>query len=102
MKLHLGNLSKDLSDAQLGELVKPYGTPESAEVARDRSSGASKGFGFVVFTKAEEAQAAIAGLNGKEVNGQAIAVSEARSPKDREAKRAMIVVAARCGANRSC
>jgi|PersoiStandDraft_1058852.scaffolds.fasta_scaffold149563_1 cold-inducible RNA-binding protein len=84
MKLHLGNLSKDLSDAQLQELVKPFGTPESAEVARDRQNGQSKGFGFVTFANAEEAKAAIAGLDGKEVNGLALKVSEARAPKDRE------------------
>lgn len=84
MKLHLGNLSKDISDAQLQDMVKPFGTPESAEVARDRQNGQSKGFGFVTFANAEEAKAAIAGLDGKEVNGLTLKVSEARAPKDRE------------------
>lgn len=86
MKLHLGNLSKDISDAQLSELVKPFGNAEIAEVAKDRHSGMSKGFGFVTFASADEAKAAIAGLDGKEVNGLALKVSEARSPKDRETR----------------
>jgi cold-inducible RNA-binding protein len=84
VKLHVGNLSKQVSDAQLAEMVQPFGTAESSEVVRDRASGASKGFAFVVFAKAEEAQAAIAGLNGKDIDGQALIVSEARNPKDRE------------------
>ena len=86
MKVYFGNLSKDMNDSQLNELVRPFGTPESAEVAKDRSSGASKGFGFVVFTTAVEAQAAITGLDGKEVNGQTLKVNEARPRKD-EARR---------------
>ena len=81
MKLHLGNLSKEITDAQLAELVKPFGTAETAEVAKDRHSGTSKGFGFVTFANADEAKAAIAGLYGKQVNGVALKVSEARSPK---------------------
>ena len=84
MKLHLGNLSKEISDAQLQDMVKPFGTPQSAEVARDRLNGQSKGFGFVTFSSEDEAKAAIAGLDGKEFNGQALKVSEARAPKDRE------------------
>lgn len=84
MKLHLGNLSKEISDEQLKDMVTAYGTPETAEVARDRQNGQSKGFGFVTFSSADEAKAAIAGLDGKEFNGQAIKVSEARAPKDRE------------------
>jgi cold-inducible RNA-binding protein len=84
VKLHFGNIAKDISDSQLDELVRPFGTPESCEIVKDRTSGASKGFGFVVFPNADEAQAAVTGLNGKEVNGQALSVSEARSPKDRE------------------
>ena len=84
MKVHMGNLSKDISDTQLGELVQPFGAFESAEVAKDRSTGESRGFGFVVFTKSEDAQAAIAGLNGKEVNGSVLKVSEARSKERRD------------------
>ena len=78
MKLYVGNLSKQVTDAQLNELATPYGTPVSAVVATDRASGESKGFGFVEFGSEEQARAAIAGLQGKDVNGQALKVSEAR------------------------
>jgi len=78
MKLYVGNLSKEVTDAQLSELAKPYGTIVSANVATDRSSGASKGFGFIEFSSENEAKAAIDGLNGREVNGQALKVNESR------------------------
>jgi cold-inducible RNA-binding protein len=78
MKLHVGNLSKQITDAQLNELAQPYGTLVSAAVATDRSGGGSKGFGFVEFSNADEARAAITGLDGREVDGQSLKVSEAR------------------------
>jgi len=78
MKLYVGNLSKQVNDAQLNELAAPYGKIVSANVATERSSGASKGFGFVEFSNADEAKAAITGLNGREVNGQALKVNESR------------------------
>jgi len=81
MKLYVGNLSSQVNDAQLGELAKPFGKIVSASVAVDRTSGASKGFGFIEFTTPEEGRAAIAGLNGKDVNGQALKVDEARPKK---------------------
>ena len=87
MKIYLGNLSKDLTDAGLGEMMQPFGTPATAEVAKDRDTGASKGFGFVEFNNDSEAQAAIAGLDGKEVSGMALKVSEARPKKDRDGGR---------------
>jgi cold-inducible RNA-binding protein len=78
MKLYVGNLSKQITDAQLNDLAVPYGTLLSANVATERSSGASKGFGFVEFTNADEARAAITGLDGRDVNGQALKVNEAK------------------------
>lgn len=81
MKLYVGNLSKQITDAQLNDLAVPFGTVTSANVATERSSGASKGFGFVEYTSADEARAAITGLDGKEVNGQALKVNEAK-PRD--------------------
>lgn len=81
MKLHVGNLSKQVSDSQLNELAVPYGKVVSATIATDRSNGQSKGFGFVEFSSADEGQAAMIGLNGREVDGQALKVSEARPPK---------------------
>lgn len=81
MKLYVGNLSKDITSAQLNDLATPFGAPISAEVATDRSSGASKGFGFIEFSTNEEANAAITGLDGKDVNGQALKVNEAKPRK---------------------
>ncbi|HET8799021.1 MAG TPA: RNA-binding protein, partial [Thermoanaerobaculia bacterium] len=49
MKLYVGNLSKNVTNAQLNELATPYGTPASANVATERGSGESKGFGFIEF-----------------------------------------------------
>lgn len=82
MKLYVGNLSKQVTDAQLSEMATPYGSLISANVATDRTSGASKGFGFLEFSSEEAAKEAIAGLNGRDVNGQALAVNEARPPKN--------------------
>lgn len=82
MKLYVGNLSKQVNDAQLKDLVTPFGNIVSSNVATERSTGASKGFGFVEFSTADEARAAIAGLNGREVNGQALAVDEAKPRKE--------------------
>lgn len=82
MKLYVGNLSKQVTDAQLNELATPYGKPVSANVATERDSGASKGFGFIEFSSADEAKAAITGLDGRDVNGQALKVNEARPRKE--------------------
>ncbi len=86
MKLYVGNLSKQITDAQLNDLAMPYGSLISANVATERSSGQSKGFGFVEFTNADEARAAITGLDGRDVNGQALKVNEAKPRKDAPAQ----------------
>ena len=82
MKVYFGNLPKDIDDAKLAGLVKPFGTPLTAEVVNDRVTGQSKGFAFVEFANDAEAQATIKGLDGTDVNGQAVVVNEARSKKD--------------------
>lgn len=81
MKLYVGNLSKQINDAQLNELAVPFGTLISANVATERSSGESKGFGFIEFSNADEARAAITGLDGRDVNGQMLKVNEAKPRK---------------------
>ncbi len=85
MKLYVGNLSKQVTDAQLNELATPFGTPVSANVATERNSGESKGFGFIEFSTDDEAKAAITGLDGREVNGQALKVNESK-PKTKDAR----------------
>jgi RNA recognition motif-containing protein len=82
MKLYVGNLSKQVTDAQLNELATPYGKPLSANVATERASGESKGFGFIEFTSSDEAKAAIAGLDGRDVHGQSLKVNEAKPRKE--------------------
>jgi RNA recognition motif-containing protein len=77
MKLHIGNLSKQVTDAQFTDMVSPFGPTSSVEIARDRA-GESKGFAFAEYGDAEHAKAAMSALDGKEVDGVAIKVSEAR------------------------
>jgi cold-inducible RNA-binding protein len=77
-KLHLGDLSDDTTDSDLGNLFQPHGTAPSAQVIKDRDAGRSKGFGFVEMDGGGQAQAAIDALNGQEVNGRALTVNEAR------------------------
>ncbi len=86
MKLYVGNLSKQVTDAQLNELAVPFGALISANVATERSSGDSKGFGFVEYENADHGRAAMAALDGRDVNGQALKVNEAR-PRKAEADR---------------
>ena len=82
MKVYFGNLPKDIDDAKLGVIVKPYGTATTAEVVKDRVTGTSKGFAFVEFASDDEARATITALNGKDMNGQAVVVNEAKSKKE--------------------
>ena len=82
-KLYVGNLSYDVTDSELERLFGEHGTVESAQVVTDRNSGRSKGFGFVEMSNDQEAQGAISALNGKEVNGRPLTVSEARPREDR-------------------
>jgi RNA recognition motif-containing protein len=82
-KLYCGNLSYNLSSADLEQLFSDFGTVQSAEVIMDRETGRSKGFGFVEMSSDAEAQAAIEGLNLKEHEGRALAVNEARPRQDR-------------------
>jgi RNA recognition motif-containing protein len=78
MKLYVGNLSYSTNEDELRQLFGAYGTVDSVAVITDRDTGRSKGFGFVEFGNDTEAQAAISGLNGKDVGGRALTVSQAR------------------------
>jgi RNA recognition motif-containing protein len=77
-KLYVGNLGYGVTDGELEQLFTAHGTVQSAQVIMDRDTGRSKGFGFVEMSSDAEAQAAIAALNGKEVEGRALTVNEAR------------------------
>src|SRR5262245_47603646 len=80
-KLYVGNLSYGISDSTLEQLFSAHGQVQSAQVIMDRDTGRSKGFGFVEMGTDEEAQAAMAAMNDKEVEGRALTVNEAR-PKE--------------------
>jgi cold-inducible RNA-binding protein len=77
-KVYVGNLSHTVSSADLERLFAQHGTVESANVITDRSTGRSKGFGFVEMGSSAEAQAAITALDGTELDGRTLNVSEAR------------------------
>ncbi len=77
-KLYVGNMGYDVSSSDLEQLFTPHGSVQSAEVINDRTTGRSKGFGFVEMGSDQEAQAAIAALNGKDHNGRALTVNEAK------------------------
>src|SRR5437868_10768003 len=77
-KLYVGNLTYGVTDSSLEQLFAAHGTVQSAQVIMDRDTGRSKGFGFVEMSSDQEAQAAIAALNGKEVDGRSLTVNEAK------------------------
>ena len=78
MKLYVGNLSYDMNDDSLRETFASIGKVDSAQVVKDMQTGRSKGFGFVEMPNGQEAQAAIAKLNGADVMGRKLNVNEAR------------------------
>ena len=82
-KLYVGNLSYDVSSSDLEALLSPHGTIQSAEVIMDRSTGQSKGFGFVEMGSDAEAQAAISALDGQDHAGRALTVNEAKPREPR-------------------
>ncbi len=82
-KLYVGNLSYEVSSADLEQLLSPHGEVLSADVIMDRDTGRSKGFGFVEMGSEEQAQAAITGLNGTEHGGRALTVNEAKPRESR-------------------
>jgi len=77
-RLYVGNLSYQTGSSELQELFQQHGSVVSAEVISDRETGRSKGFGFVEMGSDDEAQAAIAALNGQDVDGRKLTVNEAK------------------------
>ncbi len=77
-KLYVGNLGYDVTGSDLQQLFANHGTVDSATVISERETGRSKGFGFVEMSSNEEADAAIAALDGSDLGGRAIKVNEAR------------------------
>ena len=81
MNIYVGNLSWNLKDQDLSNLFTPFGEVTSAKIVTDKFTQRSKGFGFVEMANDEQAQAAIAQLNGSEVDGRNLVVNESR-PKE--------------------
>jgi cold-inducible RNA-binding protein len=77
-KLYVGNLPYGITDSDLQQMFAAHGTVQSAQIIMDRDTGRSKGFGFVEMGSDQEAQAAIAALNGQDKEGRALTVNEAR------------------------
>src|SRR5688500_8738822 len=78
MNIYVGNLSWNLKDQDLSNLFTSYGEVVSAKIVTDKFTNRSKGFGFVEMANDDQAQAAIAALNGSEVDGRNIVVNESR------------------------
>jgi len=78
MNIYVGNLPREVTEEELQEAFKAFGQVTSVSIIKDRYSGEPRGFGFVDMPTKAEVQAAITGLNGKELKGRKLAVSEAR------------------------
>ena len=79
MNIYVGNLDFKVNEQELEQVFAEYGNVESARVITDKFSGRSKGFGFVVMENDDEAKAAIAELDGQDINGRPARVNEARA-----------------------
>jgi RNA recognition motif-containing protein len=82
MKLYVGNLAYSVNDTTLRSLFEAFGGVDSARVISDRDSGSSKGFGFVEMSNAD-AQKAMSALNGRDHDGRALKVNEAKPQENR-------------------
>jgi len=78
MNIYVGNLSGDVTEDDLRQAFEAFGEVSSINIIKDRFTGESRGFGFVEMPAKTEAEAAIAGLNGKDLKGRDINVNEAR------------------------
>jgi RNA recognition motif-containing protein len=83
VNIYVGNLSRDVTEEDLRQAFEAYGQVSTASVITDRFSGESRGFGFVEMPNKAEAEAAISGLNGKDLKGRTLNVNEARPRPDR-------------------
>jgi cold-inducible RNA-binding protein len=82
MNMYVGNLSFETTEAELQQAFEEFGEVSSAKIIKDKFTGRSRGFGFVEMADNGASQAAMDGLNGKEMNGRAIVVNEAKPRND--------------------
>ena len=78
MNIHVGNLAREVTEGNLLQAFEAFGRVESVRIIKDKVSNEPKGFAFVEMSDKADAQSAINGLNGKELNGRALKVNEAR------------------------
>lgn len=78
MKIYVGNLSREVTEGDLQQAFEAFGHVASVAIIKDKFTGQSRGFGFVEMAAADEGQAAITGLNGKQLKGRALTVNVAR------------------------
>ncbi len=83
MNIYVGNLSFSVSETDLREAFAAYGQVATTSIIKDKFSGESRGFGFVEMPTKEEAEKAIAALNGKDLKGRTMTVNEAKPRTDR-------------------
>lgn len=83
MNIYVGNLSFQTTDEEIRQAFEAHGEVSSVNIIRDKFSGESRGFGFVEMPSDDEAQAAIANLNGTELSGRALNINQARPRTDR-------------------
>jgi RNA recognition motif-containing protein len=86
-KLYIGNLSFNATNQDLEDMCGEFGTVQSVNIIEDRDTGRSRGFAFVEMSSNEEAQNAISGLNGREIDGRALTVNEAKPREERGGSR---------------
>ena len=83
MNIYVGNLSRRTTEAELRQAFEAFGQVSSTAIIKDKFSGESRGFGFVEMPDGAEAQAAISGLNGKDLDGRTLTVNEAKPREER-------------------
>ena len=83
MNIYVGNLSRDVTETELKEAFQAFGEVQSCNIIKDKFTGESRGFGFVEMPNKEEADKAVAELNGKDLKGRNLTVNEARPRTDR-------------------
>ena len=83
MNIYVGNLSFDTTEPELQSAFATYGTVSTARIATDRDTGRARGFGFVEMANDADAKAAIAALNGSDLQGRTLTVNEARPREER-------------------
>jgi RNA recognition motif-containing protein len=83
MNIYVGNLSRDVVESDIKEAFQAFGEVQTASIIKDKFTSESRGFGFVEMPNKDEAEKAIAGMNGKDLKGRNLTVNEARPRTDR-------------------